>query len=412
MAVADVVLIGGGAIGCAIARALTKRGRQVIVLEKNSICGFETSSRSSEVLHAGIYYQPGSYKAKYCIEGREKLVQYMLDRNIPYNLCGKFIVSTSHQKETSYANELEKLQKIYENGQKNGLNNLEWWAGGEVQTKEPEVHCSAAIFSPYTGIFDTHSVLDSFQVEILESQTSSDIVCNCIFESASYNSITQLYTSQTSLGSITSKALINASGLYAIQNAAKIKDYPLLLLPKCYYAKGRYLKIAQQRKPFQHLIYPLPTSAGLGIHATINLEGYIRFGPDVQWIKNTGEAISKIPSVITEILLSEYEHSIPHLNHYQPNYQIDLENDPTLIPSFLQDIIRYWPNVQQVDLLPDYAGIRPKIVGPGQAGADFLILTEQDHQHHFPNLIQLFGIESPGWTSCLAIADHVAKMIR
>lgn len=382
----DAIVVGGGAVGCAIARALTTRAfrpLQVAVLEKNSTIGSEVSSRSSEVLHAGLYYGSDNYKTKLCIRGRELLEQYMTSRQISHEICGKIVVSTS-----ASANELHILGSLYENGQRNGLSRLEWWSTAQTKIVEPQVSCTAAIFSPYSGIFDTHSVLQSFQVDIEESSKHSIIVKNCEFLSA--RQISEGFLIESTHGTISTKLLINAAGLNATKVASKVSGYPSKWLPSPFFAKGHYLRLRVSGEiksaPFSHLVYPLPSSSGLGTHATLDLNGGVRFGPDVKWLQHN-------PS-----------------DDFTPDYSFD-ENIGDLIKRFKHDIERYWPNVvdDRYSLVPDYTGIRPKVVGPGSAASDFLILREREHG--IPNLVQLFGIESPGWTSSMAIGELIANEV-
>jgi L-2-hydroxyglutarate oxidase LhgO len=378
----DVVVVGGGAIGCAIARALCKRRVAAMVLEKNAHCGFETSSRSSEVLHAGIYYNKDDLRTTLCIRGRERLAQYMKERGIDFQICTKLIVST-------HPSEDEKLIQLMEKGKNHGLDRLELLSGETALALEPELHCSSAVLSPYSGIFDSHSVLQSFVTDIEESNGYGTVLTGCEFFGASRDGNGQFIV-DTNRGQVKCKALILAAGLHSWHAASKVDGFHTQTLPHPHFAKGRYMKLSgsSQQQPFNRLIYPLPVTGGLGVHATIDLTGRVRFGPDVVWLPPVKNASQ--PIVV--------------------DYSISEEEETQMKTSFKQDIARYWPKVTDSQLVADYAALRPKLSGPGQPNADFMILHGKQ-ETGLESCTALFGIESPGWTAAMALAEHVATLV-
>lgn len=376
----DVVIVGGGAIGCALARALCKRRVATIVLEKNAVCGFETSSRSSEVLHAGIYYNQSDLRTSLCIRGREMLTQYMQERSIDFQICSKLIVST-------HASEDKKLSQLLEKGRLNGLNELGLLSGAAAMALEPELRCSAAVFSPYSGIFDSHAVLQSFVIDIEESNGYGTVITDCKFLGARKTDRGRFIV-DTNRGEIECKVIVLAAGLHSWHAAFKLRGFNAQSLPRPFFAKGRYMKLLGHQQPFSRLIYPLPVTGGLGVHATIDLAGRVRFGPDVVWQPPIVDASQ--PVVV--------------------DYSISEEEETQMGTIFRQDIARYWPGVADTELVADYAALRPKLSGPGQPNADFLVLHGKE-ETGLESCTALLGIESPGWTAALALAGHVANLV-
>lgn len=379
----DVIVVGGGAIGLCVARELSRRGKQVFVLEKMIRCGMGTSSRSSEVIHRGLYYPKTSLKSKFCLRGRNLLLQYLSAKNISHNLCGKLIVAPA-----SKANDESNLRDIFDFGISLGFSDLRWLTAKDAEKLEPQVECAAAIFSPNTGIFDSHSVMNHLTEDIQNSSSESSIVNNCEYLSAKRLPFTDGFIVETSHGSVEARNIILAPGLFTFDAISTVCNFPLHILPTSKFAKGYYFKLRVNdgsKRPFDHLVYPLPELGGLGIHSTLNLAGEVRFGPNVEWISRSSAA--KFP-----------DYSFP--------------DDPTILEtSFRESIAHYWPgisNSERYSLLPDYCGIRPKIDSPGKY-SDFVVLSES--QHRIKGLICLMGIESPGWTSSFAIAEHVADFV-
>lgn len=360
----DCVVIGAGVIGLAIARKLALAGREVIVLEAAEDIGTVTSSRNSEVIHAGIYYRAGSLMAQFCVNGRRALYRYCADHGIPHRNCGKLIVATTPK-------ETEKLQSIRAHAEANGVEGMQPLSGEAARELEPALNCDAALLSPTTGIIDSHAYMLSLKGDAEE-------------HGAAYAFHTPLLRARMNGGRIEIEAggdapmtlscdlLVNAAGLNAPAVARSIEGMPIEMIPTAYLAKGNYFACSV-RAPFSRLIYPVPEPGGLGVHLTLDLAGQARFGPDVEWVDH-----------------------------------IDYEVDPARAEKFYPAIRRYWPTLPDGALMPSYSGMRPKIVPPAVATQDFLIQGPRDHG--VAGLINLFGIESPGLTSSLAIADHVGGL--
>ncbi len=359
----EVAVIGAGAVGLAIARALAREGREVVVLEAADTAGTGASSRNSEVIHAGIYYAPGSLKARLCVEGRLRLYEFCARFGVAHRRCGKLLVATS-------AAQLPRLEELASTARSNGVE-LVALDRGAALALEPQLQCRAALHSPHTGILDTHAYL----LALLGEAEAHGAVC-------AYGSrVTgmQLQSSGVAIAvsgapaSLTASLVVNAAGLDAPALARATEGFPADRIPRSYLAKGSYFALAG-RSPFSRLIYPLPEPGGLGVHLTLDLAGRARFGPDVQWIES-------------------------------PDYAVD----PERATHFYAAIRRYWPALADGALQPAYAGIRPKLSGPGEPPADFRI--EGPETHGTP-MVHLFGIESPGLTASLAIAEHVAGLLR
>jgi L-2-hydroxyglutarate oxidase LhgO len=361
----DVVVIGAGVVGLAVGRACALAGLRVLVIERAAQIGTEVSSRSSEVIHAGLYYPSGSLKARLCVEGRAMLYDYCRERGIGHEQCGKLVVATH---ESQHA----RLAQLLGQAHANGVADCVWLEAAEARALEPQVHCTAALMSPSTGILDSHGLMYSLAGDI--EQAGGLIALNTQFLGARTRS--DAVEVEAVSGSVTStlrvRWAINCAGLAAVAVAKRMPDLPAASVPRAYFAKGQYFAISG--RPFRRLVYPLPIAGGLGIHATHDLAGRVRFGPNVKWIE-----------------------------------EIEWSFDLSCTEDFYRAIRAYWPALPQGALHPDYVGIRPKIVGPGIADADFCISTPQ--QHGVRGLISLFGIESPGLTSALALGEYVAALI-
>ena len=379
----DCVVIGGGVIGLAIARQVALRGKEVIVLEQNQRVGMETSSRNSEVVHRGIYYGNSSLKAKLCIEGRKLLFDYLEARNIPFQNCGKLIVASNSSEEV-------KLRQIYENAVRNGVDDLEFLSQKQVKKLEPELLCHSALHSLNTAIFDSHTFMLNLVGDIKEYGGS--IATNCAFQSAIQQSSgssdrEEGFLVETSQGALSTRTLINAAGLHAPFIAQKIAPYSAQLgLSSAFFCKGSYFKL-RGKSPFLRLVYPLPSEAGLGVHYTIDLSGAARFGPDTEWLPSSSASSSYVHSAAPPSAIYEV--------------------DPKKASIFAAEIRRYWPDVKDDDLVPDYSGIRPKLAGPESKSRDFSI--EGHSSHRVKGFVNLMGLESPGLTSSLAVAQYVLK---
>lgn len=361
----ECVVIGAGAVGLACAAALARAGRDVLVLESTAQIGSGTSSRNSEVMHAGLYYPTGSLKHQLCVEGRRKLYAYAAERNIAHKKCGKLIVAANAAEETQIA-------ALYQRAQENGVENCTLLTATEAKALEPNLQCVSALLSTETGILDSHGYMLALLGEI--EVNNGALALNAPFIRAAKTADGyEVEIGGEAPAQIACRVLINAAGLDAqrIANAIEgVEDIPPLVL-----AKGSYFGCAA-KPAFSRLIYPAPVDGGLGVHLTLDLGGRMRFGPDVEW-----------------------------LDHSEPA-RVDYTVDPKRAESFYDAIRRYWPALPDASLTPDYSGCRPKLSGRGQAAADFSIET-----HGQPGLVCLYGIESPGLTSSLAIAERVAALV-
>ncbi|MCQ8782829.1 NAD(P)/FAD-dependent oxidoreductase [Mangrovibrevibacter kandeliae] len=362
----DCIVVGAGVVGLAIARALARDGREVMILEASDAFGTGTSSRNSEVIHAGIYYPPGSLKARLCVAGRDELYRYCAARGIPHRRSGKFIVATDDR-------QIGRLEGIRLHAARCGVDDLTIIEGGEAMAMEPALRCVAALHSPSTGIVDSHSLMQSLLAEA-EDAGGQLVLATEVLDGVVEDGGVRLRT-RSGGGEpfeITTDLLVNAAGLDAVPLAARLAGFPSEHVPAIRYAKGNYFA-APGRSPFSRLIYPVPVDGGLGVHLTFDLGGQMRFGPDVEWIET-----------------------------------IDYGVDPRRADAFYEDVRRYWPMLPDNALTPAYCGIRPKLAGPGEPAADFRI--EGPQHHGIGSVINLFGIESPGLTSSLAIAELVLAL--
>jgi L-2-hydroxyglutarate oxidase LhgO len=360
----ECVVIGAGVIGLAIARRLAQAGREVIVLEAAEGIGTVTSSRNSEVIHAGIYYKAGSLMARMCVSGKRALYRYCSDHGIPHRTCGKLIVATTLQ-------ESENLKAIKSHAEANGVDDLQELDGEAARTLEPALKCEAALLSPSTGIIDSHAYMLALRGDAEDAGAAIAFHTPLVAARAHEKRI-ELDVGGDVPMSLACRLLVNAAGLEAPAVARSIDGMPIELIPPAYLAKGNYFSCSA-RAPFSHLIYPVPEPGGLGVHLTLDMAGQARFGPDVEWVD-----------------------------------RIDYAVDPARAERFYPAIRRYWPSLPDGALMPSYSGMRPKIVPPAVAVQDFLI--QGSGIHGVDGLINLFGIESPGLTSSLAIADHVGDL--
>lgn len=359
----DCVVIGAGVVGLAVARALALAGRGVLVLEAENAIGTQTSARNSEVIHAGMYYPTGSLKAQLCVQGRALLYAYCQERGIAHQACGKLIVATD-------TSQFPALRAIEHQGRANGVNDLVWLSAEQALAMEPHLHCVAALHSPSTGTVDSHALMLSLLGDI-ENAGGMLAVNSALASAVCRHDGIQLDTEDGTR--VLAKTVVNAAGLQAPDLARRFDGLPGQHVPQAWYAKGNYFSLSG-RAPFSRLIYPVPQPGGLGVHLTLDLGGQARFGPDVQWVDDPK----------------------------------DLAVDPARADAFYAAIRSYWPELPDGALLPAYAGIRPKTEGPG-GSADFCIQAEM--VHGVPGLVNLFGIESPGLTSALAIGERVAALL-
>lgn len=357
----DAVVVGAGVVGLAVARALALAGRSVVVLESEGAIGTGTSSRNSEVIHAGLYYPPGSLKARLCVEGRRALYAYCAARGVPHRRYGKLLVASSED-------EIAGVEALAERGRANGAEELTMISGAEARRMEPALAAVAALWSPQTGIIDSHAYMLALQGDA--ENAGAVFAFNTPFEAAEPTAGGFLVrTGGAEPMRLACRELVNAAGLCASDVADRIAGLPPETVPRTRFCKGNYFVLAG-RAPFSRLVYPAPHAHGLGVHLTLDLGGQARFGPDTEWIEEI-------------------------------RYEVDVSRRA----AFAAAIRRYWPGLDEEALSPGYSGIRPKIVGEGEPAADFRIDGPQVHA--MPGLVNLFGIESPGLTSSLAIADEV-----
>jgi L-2-hydroxyglutarate oxidase LhgO len=361
----ECVVIGGGIIGLAVARALARAGREVLLLEKERWIGQDTSSRNSEVIHAGLYYPQGSLKARFCVAGRNLLYDYCAARDVPHRRIGKLVVAVSDD-------EIAVLRKVIAHAAAAGVHDLEWVEGKEARAMEPALSCVAAFHSPSTGIVDSHALMLAYQTDA-EAAGAQVVLRAPVLEGQVTRDGFSLEIGGAERMTLEAKIVVNSAGLYAPSLARRIAGIPAPAIPRDYYCRGVYFTLAG-RAPFERLVYPVPEHAGLGVHLTLDIGGAARFGPDTEWIDS-----------------------------------IDYTVDPKRGDKFYAAIRTYWPALVDGALQPGYAGIRPKISGPKEPAADFVIAGPETHG--VPGLVNLFGIESPGITASLAIADHVAALL-
>lgn len=363
----ECAVIGAGVVGLAAARALALKGREVVVLDAADGIGTETSSRNSEVIHAGIYYPTGSLKAQMCVAGRRALYAYCADRGVPYRNCGKLIVACSEDEKAG-------LEKLRAQALANGVGDLEYLAPRQVKKLEPAVHCVGALLSPSTGIIDSHSFMLSLQGEA-EARGAMIAFLSPVKGGRVDDDGIELDVGGAQGMRLKCRMVVNSAGNDAPVIAGKLRGFPSQAVPRRYFCKGNYFTLTGCKAPFTHLIYPAPEKAGLGVHVTVDMGGQAKFGPDVEWVDDPG----------------------------------NLDVDPKRAEKFYAAIRRYWPDLPDGALSPGYAGMRPKLQAPGEPAQDFVI--QGPREHGVAGLVNLFGIESPGLTASLAIAEHVAELL-
>ena len=357
----QVLVVGAGVLGLAVARAAALRGHDVIVAEATGGIGNGVSSRNSEVIHGGIYYPTGSLRARHSTRGRRMLYEFCTTHGVAYNRCGKLIVATD-------AAELAKVETLLAQGQNNGVEGLELIGGNAARALETELACIGALLSPESGIIDSHSYMLALWGELQDRGGSIAFetpVERITFAAPHW----QVQFGGRDAGSVAFDAVVNSAGLGAQALARRVEGYPADKVPPQVLAKGNYFGFAG-KSVFSRLIYPTPVDGGLGVHVTLDLAGRMRFGPDVEWVDHESYTV-----------------------------------DPRRADAFYQRIRTYWPGLPDGSLVPDYCGIRPKLSGPGEPQADFMIAAEP--AHGLPRLVCLFGIESPGLTASLSLAAEV-----
>ncbi|HMM54989.1 MAG TPA: NAD(P)/FAD-dependent oxidoreductase [Candidatus Desulfobacillus sp.] len=359
------VVAGAGIIGLACARALALRGIETVILEAESAFGTQTSSRNSEVIHAGLYYPAGSLKARLCVDGRRLLHDFCQRHGVAHRRCGKLVVATASGQE-------ERLEAIARQARDNGVEELALLDAAQARALEPQLSAHAALLSPVTGIVDSHglmlALLGEAQARGAVLALNSPLLC-----AEARAGGFRLEIGGEEPMRLDCELLVNSAGLHAAALAAKIDGLAKRHVPRLRYARGNYFSLSG-RAPFSRLVYPLPEPGGLGVHLTLDLGGQARFGPDVEWVET-----------------------------------IDYAVDARRALAFEEAVRRYWPALPEGALQPAYSGIRPKLAGPGEPAADFLV--QAPAAHGVAGLVNLFGIESPGLTACLALADHVCSAL-
>jgi L-2-hydroxyglutarate oxidase LhgO len=369
----DALVIGAGVVGLAVGRALARRGLETVIVDQATAIGTETSSRNSEVIHGGLYYAPGSLKARLCVQGRQQLYAYCAERGVPHRRCGKLVVATDETQRAA-------LHGLHAQAHANGVTDLRLIDAAEAGALEPALACVAALHSPSTGIVDSHALMLSLQGDFedhggaLALATRVDGVDPGRPADPARHRVRISADGQTM--DLAAGIVVNAAGLWAPLLARRFSALDPSRLPQAHHAKGNYFSLSG-RAPFSRLIYPVPEPGGLGVHLTLDLGGQARFGPDVQWLD------------------------------VQTPAQIDYTVDASRLSAFAHAIRRYWPALPADRLQPAYAGVRPKLSRTGVA--DFVI--DDETAHGVAGLVNLFGIESPGLTAALALADEVAARV-
>ncbi len=358
----DAVIVGAGAVGLACGYALAKRGENVLVLEREPRIGAGVSSRNSEVIHAGLHYPAGSLKARLCVEGRRLLYPFLDAHNVAYRKCGKLIVACDES-------ETPQLTHLFRQGGVNGVEGLRWLDGTEAVAREPQLRAVAAIESPESGVFDAHGYMEALDGEI--AAHGGTVVLRTPFAGAAASSDgLSISTGGDAPATFSARRLIVAAGLGAQACARAIAGFPSERIPQLHLGKGSYFSLQGVKAPFNRLIYPLPIPGALGTHYRRDLGGVARFGPDLEFVDSEDYAV-----------------------------------DPARAAAFYETVRRFWPSLPDGALTPDYSGIRPKLHGAGETQRDFVIDSDA-----MPNVIALFGIESPGLTASLAIGEEVARL--
>ena len=361
----DAVVAGGGVIGLAVARALALAGRSVVLLEAEPALGTHASSRNSEVVHAGIYYAPGSLKANLCVAGKHALYAYCEEHDVPYALPGKLVVAVRDA-------ELAELERLQAQAEANGVHDLVWLDGAGVRALEPELAAVRALWSPSTGIVDSHALMTSFKRDAV-AHGAAIVLATPVLGGRVEAGGFVLELGGPEPASVRCKTLVNAAGLSATALSRSLAGVPAASIPRQYFAKGQYFGLAGS-SPFRHLVYPVPEPGGLGVHVTLDLAGASRFGPDVTWLDT-----------------------------------VDYAFDDTRAAAFYAAVRRYYPALPDGALVPGYAGVRTKLVPAGVPPADFVVSDAR--VHGVPGFVALYGIESPGLTACLPLAERVATSL-
>lgn len=379
----DVLIVGAGVIGLAIAREFAMAGREVVISEGQHHAGTGTSARNSGVIHAGIYYPRGSKKALWCVRGRHLLYDYLQQHRVAHRRIEKLIVAAH--------GEAGRLQDLYQTGIANGVDDLALISGDQARRLEPAIDCDVAIHSPSTGIVDAHELMHALQGEAQDHGAMLAVGSRVLSARRTGGAWQVRVATAEASGQrvetvIACDILINSAGLDAINVARNIDGLAKEHLPPMAFAKGNYVRF-NGRSPFSRLIYPVPVPGGLGTHLTIDLGGQAQFGPDVQWLDMPSQA------QLERGLITAFDYSV----------------DESRLARFERDIRTWWPGLPEGALSPGYAGIRPKLAGPGEPAADFMVQGPQDHG--LTGLVNLFGMESPGLTSCLAIAQDVRGLV-
>ncbi|WP_397535316.1 NAD(P)/FAD-dependent oxidoreductase [Roseateles sp.] len=364
----DAVVVGAGVVGLAVGRALAQRGLETLVLERENAIGTGVSSRNSEVIHAGIYYPEGSLKARLCVRGKQQLYALCESHGIAHRRCGKLIVATD-------ASQLAGLRALADKAARNDVNDLRWLSGDQARELEPALACEAALLSPSTGIVDSHGLMLALQGDLERAGGAVGLASTVQAIVASAEGHVLRVRSEGVEMELQARIVVNAAGLWAPAVAAATEDLDARFAPPAHFSKGCYFSLAG-RAPFGRLVYPLPQDAWLGVHLTLDLGGQARFGPDAQWLPAGTDPAA-----------------------------IDYRVDGARAEAFYADVRRYWPGLPDGALQPAYSGVRPKIHGPDQPAPDFRI--DGPGAHGIAGLVNLLGIESPGLTSSLAIADEV-----
>lgn len=365
----DAVVIGAGVVGLAVGRALAQSGLETIVAEAQPAIGQGVSSRNSEVVHAGLYYTPGSWKAKLCVRGKALLYAMCVTHGIAHRNCGKLVVANSDEESAA-------LRGLQDRAMANGVP-VEWLDAAQARALEPALRCTAALSSPTTGIVDSHGLMLALQGDL--EKAGGVVALGSAVDAAVLGKGGQDHVLRLADGSeLAAGVLVNSASLHACALARRFEGLASRHVPREHFAKGSYYALAG-KAPFSRLVYPAPADAWLGVHLTLDLGGQAKFGPDLEWL------------------------------HVERPEQIDYTVDPGRALSFYAEVRRYWPALPEGALAPSYSGVRPKIYGPGEAAPDFRI--DGPALHGVPRLVNLFGIESPGLTSALAIAERVQALV-
>jgi L-2-hydroxyglutarate oxidase LhgO len=368
----DCIVIGAGVVGLAVARALALQGREVVVLEAADAIGTATSARNSEVIHAGLYYSPGSLKAQLCVAGRERLYAYAAERGIGHRRCGKLIVATEDGQGAG-------LEAIRSRGEACGVHDLQWLDAAAARAMEPALRCTAALWSPSTGIVDSHGLMLALQGEAEDQGAMLALKSPVQRLRALPGGGLVVHVGGDEPMTVQARTVVNSAGLHAQALAHRTEGLAAEHIPPSHWARGHYFALPG-RAAFDRLIYPLPVAGGLGVHLTLDLGGQMRFGPDVQWVETTA--------------LGAEDYAV----------------EPQLAASFETAVRRFWPALPAGRLQPAYAGLRPKPHAPGEPAADFMVSGPA--QHGVAGLVNLFGIESPGLTAAIVLGEHVAQVLR